>query len=213
MVGITRQIAEKAWEGWKSIPEEGYHRLPAMQDVWDGDWLPGYHYQLALPRGTIQNCHSMFAKYEHFHRKISQRVAVEIAKLMIADRIPVVGVWMVTKRERGLVYGSIRDGWLDIEWPEKPEIMVPVVTPVGVGPCYYVITTNSPELVCFKAFAVTRNKHRLKAMVEKMAIKGIPLAGILKVTEHGQSWEYRSETVPILAYQPEIMYHGDFGAW
>ena len=46
-----------------------------------------------------------------------------------------------------------------------------------------------------------------------MALAGVPLAGILRVTEHGQRIDFRSDTVPVMGVVQPAVYKEEFGTW
>ena len=193
-----------------------WHNVPTSESVWEGSWLPGYHFQVA-DRGRAGQCHPIFVKCENIKSRIEKRVAVDVAKKLISRGIPVVAVWEVTKDNRKLVYGSVMSDKFPNHLPYKfgntPEIVVPTKTPKGVGDCFYPITTHDPGVNHFTGFMVTRDEKKVPSMIEAMALKGIPVAGVVRVTEDGQRIDFRSLTVPVIGYVPEISYNGDYGSW
>lgn len=74
----------------------------------------------------------------------------------------------------------------------------PVTTPEGVGDCFYPITTHDPSANWFSSHCGTRDEKKVPQLIEAMALAGVPLAGILRVTEHGQRIDFRSDTVPVM---------------
>ena len=162
---VLRDCAHHALTEWQHAEYKGnWHPLPAAEDVWEGRWLTGFHFQVACPGGGVSNCHPFFVKVNASLPKgmfvdnkapecswsTSKRYAVEIAKELRRRGTPVVGVWLVTKNGRKLVYGSAQSKQFPNHLPFKivgqPDIRCPVTTPEGVGDCFYPITTQR-ELV------------------------------------------------------------------
>lgn len=130
---------------------------------------------------------------------------------------PVVGVWLVTKNGRKLVYGSAQSKQFPDHLPFKivgqPDIRCPVTTPEGVGDCFYPITTHDPSANWFSSHCGTRDEKKVPQLIEAMALAGVPLAGILRVTEHGQRIDFRSDTVPVMGVVQPAVYKEEFGTW
>ncbi len=118
---VLKECADYALMEWSESTYRGnWHPLPAAEDVWEGRWLTGFHFQVACPGGELSNCHPFFVKmhaelpqgmFEMGKRpflgwKESKRYAVACAKELRRRGTPVVGVWLVTKNGRRLVYGS-----------------------------------------------------------------------------------------------------------
>ena len=227
-----QECANRALNVWQNSEFKGdWHPLPNTEDVWEGRWLTGFHFQVAIPGGGLSSCHPFFVK---MHPKLpdgmfiddkapdlswkeSKRYAVAVAKELRRRGTPVVGVWLVTKDARKLIYGSATSKdfpkHLPFVIPDEPPISCPIQTPKGVSDCFYPITTHDPGSKWFSGFCVTREEKRVPELIEAMALAGIPLAGILRVTAHGQRIDFRSDTVPVMGYRPEVSYKGEFGTW
>lgn len=229
---VLKECADHALTEWRHATYKGeWHALPNKEDVWEGRWLTGFHFQVAVPGGGQSNCHPFFVKMHarlpsgmfvgsktpEISWKTSKRYAVEVAKELRRRGIPVVGVWLVTKNGRKLIYGSAQSPafprHLPYSFSGEPSIMCPVTTPPGVGDCFYPITTHDPGTRCFTSHCVTRDEKRIPELIEAMALAGVPLAGILRVTEHGQRIDFRSETVPVIGVKLTTVYKEDFGTW
>lgn len=229
---VLLECASHALTEWNHAEYKGqWHPLPNKEDVWEGRWLTGFHFQVANVGGNTRNCHPFFVnasarlpkgmfvdnKAPEVSWKTSKRYAVMIAKELRRRGTPVVGVWLVTKNGRKLVYGSATakefPNHLPFKFGETPTITCPTTTPEGVGDCFYPITTHDPGSRWFSGFCVTRDESKVPQLIEAMALKGIPLAGILRVTDCGQRIDFRSDTVPVMGYVPEVSYKGEYGAW
>lgn len=229
---VLRDCAHHALTEWQHAEYKGnWHPLPAAEDVWEGRWLTGFHFQVACPGGGVSNCHPFFVKVNASLPKgmfvdnkapecswsTSKRYAVEIAKELRRRGTPVVGVWLVTKNGRKLVYGSAQSKQFPNHLPFKivgqPDIRCPVTTPEGVGDCFYPITTHDPSVNWFSSHCVTRDEKKVPQLIEAMALAGVPLAGILRVTEHGQRIDFRSDTVPVMGVVQPAVYKEEFGTW
>lgn len=229
---ILKDCAEYALMEWSESTYRGnWHPLPSEEDVWEGRWLTGFHFQVALHDGDVKNCHPFFVKMHarlpkdvftsrevpELSWKSSKRYAVEVAKALRRQGTPVIGVWLVTKNGRKLIYGSAQSKdfprHLPFSFAGKPSIMCPVTTPEGVGDCFYPITTHDPGENHFSSYCVTRDEKRIPEMIEAMALAGVPMAGILRVTEHGQRIDFRSNTVPVMGIVQPTLYKEEFGTW
>lgn len=229
---VLRDCAHHALTEWQHAEYKGnWHPLPAAEDVWEGRWLTGFHFQVACPGGGVSNCHPFFVKVNASLPKgmfvdnkapecswsTSKRYAVEVAKELRRRGTPVVGVWLVTKNGRKLVYGSAQSKQFPNHLPFKivgqPDIRCPVTTPEGVGDCFYPITTHDPSVNWFSSHCVTRDEKKVPQLIEAMALAGVPLAGILRVTEHGQRIDFRSDTVPVMGVVQPAVYKEEFGTW
>ncbi len=229
---VLRDCAHHALTEWQHAEYQGnWHPLPAAEDVWEGRWLTGFHFQVACPGGGVSNCHPFFVKVNASLPKgmfvdnkapecswsTSKRYAVEIAKELRRRGTPVVGVWLVTKNGRKLVYGSAQSKQFPNHLPFKivgqPDIRCPVTTPEGVGDCFYPITTHDPSANWFSSHCGTRDEKKVPQLIEAMALAGVPLAGILRVTEHGQRIDFRSNTVPVMGVVQPTIYKEEFGTW
>ena len=229
---VLRDCAHHALTEWQHAEYKGnWHPLPAAEDVWEGRWLTGFHYQVACPGGGVSNCHPFFVKVNASLPKgmfvdnkapecswsTSKRYAVEVAKELRRRGTPVVGVWLVTKNGRKLVYGSAHSKQFPNHLPFKivgqPDIRCPVTTPEGVGDCFYPITTHDPSANWFSSHCGTRDEKKVPQLIEAMALAGVPLAGILRVTEHGQRIDFRSDTVPVMGVVQPAIYKEEFGTW
>lgn len=229
---VLRDCAHHALTEWQHAEYKGnWHPLPAAEDVWEGRWLTGFHFQVACPGGGVSNCHPFFVKVNASLPKgmfvdnkapecswsTSKRYAVEVAKELRRRGTPVVGVWLVTKNGRKLVYGSAQSKQFPNHLPFKivgqPDIRCPVTTPEGVGDCFYPITTHDPSMNWFSSHCVTRDEKKVPQLIEAMALAGVPLAGILRVTEHGQRIDFRSDTVPVMGVVQPAVYKEEFGTW
>ncbi len=229
---VLRDCAHHALTEWQHAEYKGnWHPLPAAEDVWEGRWLTGFHFQVACPGGGVSNCHPFFVKVNASLPKgmfvdnkapecswsTSKRYAVEIAKELRRRGTPVVGVWLVTKNGRKLVYGPAQSKQFPNHLPFKivgqPDIRCPVTTPEGVGDCFYPITTHDPSVNWFSSHCVTRDEKKVPQLIEAMALAGVPLAGILRVTEHGQRIDFRSDTVPVMGVVQPAVYKEEFGTW
>lgn len=229
---VLRDCAHHALTEWRHSKYQGnWHPLPAAEDVWDGRWLTGFHFQVACPGGGVSNCHPFFVnvnarlpkgmfvdnKAPECSWSTSKRYAVEVAKELRRRGTPVVGVWLVTKNGRKLVYGSAQSKQFPNHLPFKivgqPDIRCPVTTPEGVGDCFYPITTHDPSANWFSSHCGTRDEKKVPQLIEAMALAGVPLAGILRVTEHGQRIDFRSDTVPVMGVVQPAVYKEEFGTW
>lgn len=229
---VLRDCAHHALTEWQHAEYKGnWHPLPAAEDVWEGRWLTGFHFQVACPGGGVSNCHPFFVKVNASLLKgmfvdnkapecswsTSKRYAVEVAKELRRRGTPVVGVWLVTKNGRKLVYGSAQSKQFPKHLPFKivgqPDIRCPVTTPEGVGDCFYPITTHDPSANWFSSHCGTRDEKKVPQLIEAMALAGVPLAGILRVTEHGQRIDFRSDTVPVMGVVQPAVYKEEFGTW
>lgn len=229
---VLRDCAHHALTEWQHAEYKGnWHPLPAAEDVWEGRWLTGFHFQVACPGGGVSNCHPFFVKVNASLPKgmfvdnkapecswsTSKRYAVEVAKELRRRGTPVVGVWLVTKNGRKLVYGSAQSKQFPNHLPFKivgqPDIRCPVTTPEGVGDCFYPITTHDPSVNWFSSHCGTRDEKKVPQLIEAMALAGVPLAGILRVTEHGQRIDFRSDTVPVMGVVQPAVYKEEFGTW
>lgn len=229
---VLRGCAHHALTEWQHAEYKGnWHPLPAAEDVWEGRWLTGFHFQVACPGGGVSNCHPFFVnvnarlpkgmfvdnKAPECSWSTSKRYAVEVAKELRRRGTPVVGVWLVTKNGRKLVYGSAQSKQFPNHLPFKivgqPDIRCPVTTPEGVGDCFYPITTHDPSANWFSSHCGTRDEKKVPQLIEAMALAGVPLAGILRVTEHGQRIDFRSDTVPVMGVVQPAVYKEEFGTW
>lgn len=224
--------ADHALTEWQHAEYQGkWHPLPNQEDVWEGRWLTGFHFQVACPGGGLSNCHPFFVKmhaelpqgmFEMGKRpflgwKESKRYAVACAKELRRRGTPVVGVWLVTKNGRKLVYGSATakdfPKHLPFQIIGEPSISIPITTPEGVDDCFYPITTHEPGVRWFSSHCVTREQKRVPELIEAMALAGVPLAGILRVGRHGQRIDFRSDTVPVMGVKLTPVYKEEFGTW
>lgn len=229
---VLKECADYALMEWSESTYKGnWHPLPAAEDVWEGRWLTGFHFQVACPGGGVSNCHPFFVKQNVtlpadmfvsgkppvLGWKESKRFAVEVAKSLRRQGTPVVGVWIVTKNGRKLVYGSAQSAdfpkHLPYSFIGEPNIACPVTTPPGVGDCFYPITTHDPGAEYFSSHCVTRDEKRIPELIEAMTLAGVPFAGILRVTEHGQRIDFRSNTVPVMGIVEPKLYKEEFGTW
>lgn len=229
---VLKDCAHHTLTEWQHAEYQGkWHPLPNQDDVWEGRWLTGFHFQVACPGGGVSNCHPFFVKQNVtlpagmfvsgkapvLGWNESKRFAVECAKELRRRGTPVVGVWLVTKNGRKLIYGSAQSKQFPKHLPfqiiGEPSIACPVTTPEGVGDCFYPITTHDPGVNYFSSHCVTRDEKRVPQLIEAMALAGVPLAGILRVTEHGQRIDFRSNTVPVIGIVPTTVYKEEFGTW
>ena len=229
---VLKDCADHALTAWQHAEYKGdWHPLPAAEDVWDGRWLTGFHFQVAVPGGGVSNCHPFFVKMHarlpagmfvdgkapEISWRTSKRYAVEVAKQLRRRGVPVVGVWLVTKNGRKLIYGSAQSTifprHLPFSFAGEPGIVCPITTPIGVKECFYPISTHAPGSRTFVSHCVTRDEKRIPQVIEAMALAGVPMAGILRVTEHGQRIDFRSDTVPVIGVVQSSLYKEEFGAW
>lgn len=101
---VLRDCAHHALTEWQHAEYKGnWHPLPAAEDVWEGRWLTGFHFQVACPGGGVSNCHPFFVKVNASLPKgmfvdnkapecswsTSKRYAVEVAKELRRRGTPV----------------------------------------------------------------------------------------------------------------------------
>ena len=87
-----------------------------------------------------------------------------------------------------------------------------ILTDAMSGSAVYVGMTRGKEENRLHIIAESLPDARAQ-LIEAMALAGVPLAGILRVTEHGQRIDFRSDTVPVMGVVQPAIYKEEFGTW